>query len=89
MGTLSGLLGLPVTGPVGALTWLARQIAETAMRELLDPARIETALRALERRLDAGEIDEAAFEAEESALLEELAEMRRMRAEMVAPENAP
>ena len=59
------------------------------MREMLDPARIETALRALERRLDAGEIDEAAFEAEETALLEELAQMRATRAEIALPEDAP
>jgi hypothetical protein len=89
MGPLTGLLSLPLSGPVGALTWLARQIAESAMREMLDPARIETALRALERRLDAGEIDEAAFEAEETALLEELAQMRATRAEIALPEDAP
>jgi hypothetical protein len=87
MGPLTGLLSLPVSGPVGALTWLARQIAETAVRQLLDPARIETALRALERRLEAGEIDDAAFEAEEAALLAELAEMRALRAELAVPEE--
>jgi len=47
----------------------------------IDPARIEAALIALERRLESGEIDEAAFEAEEAELLDELAEIRRLRAE--------
>ncbi len=81
MGPLGTLLALPVAGPMGALTWLARQIENAARQEMLDPARIETALRALERRLDSGEIDEAAFEAEEERLLEELAEITRLRAE--------
>jgi hypothetical protein len=84
VGPLSTLLALPVRGPIGALTWLARQVADAAMREMLDPVRIEAALLALERRLDAGEIDEAAFEAEETRLLEELAEMRAWQAEIAA-----
>ncbi len=80
MGPIGQLLALPVTGPIGALQWLARQVAEQALQQMLDPARIETALRALERRLEAGDIDEAAFEAEEERLLLELAEMRAIRA---------
>lgn len=73
---------MPVSGPIGGLVWLARQIAENAVRQLLDPVRIETALLALERRLEAGEIDEATFEAEEAALLEELVDMRAASAAM-------
>jgi hypothetical protein len=80
MGPLTALLSLPVSGPIGALGWLARQVAEAAMQQYLDPARIEAALLALERRLDAGAIDEATFEAEEAALLEELADIRATRA---------
>ena len=76
MGTLTTLLGLPVSGPMSALTWIARQIANAASQELLDPSRIETALLLLERKLEDGEIDEAAFEAEEDRLLQELAELR-------------
>ena len=72
------LLALPVAGPLGALGWLARQVAQAALDQWRDPARIEAALLALERRLEAGEIDEAAFEAEEARLL---AELRAMRAE--------
>jgi hypothetical protein len=79
MGPLSGLVLLPVTGPIGALRWIAQQVAGAATQQWLDPARIEAALLALERRLEAGEIDEAAFEAEEAKLLEELAELRAIR----------
>ncbi len=86
MNPLTGLLTLPVCGPIGALAWLARQVAENAVQQMLDPARIEAALLALERRLEAGEIDEAAFEAEEARLLEELAEMRATRDAFAAGE---
>jgi hypothetical protein len=75
------LIALPVMAPLGGLTWLARQIANSAMNEWLDPARIERGLFQLERRLDAGEIDEATFEAEEAVLLEELRTIREAQAE--------
>jgi hypothetical protein len=87
MGALGTLLGLPVSGPIGALTWIARQVAEATEQQLLDPARIEAALLALERQLEQGAIDEAAFEAEEERLLAELAEIRAIkRGEAVAPQ---
>lgn len=88
MGPLGGLLALPVAGPIGGLVWLARQVAENAVRQMLDPARIEAALLGLERRLEAGEIDEAAFEAAESLLLEELAEMRAASADLAGEAGA-
>jgi hypothetical protein len=84
MGPLATLLSLPVSGPIGGLTWIARQVAEAALTEWLDPARIEAALLALERRLEAGEIDEATFECEEAQLLAELAEMRALREDEAA-----
>ncbi len=72
MGTLDGMLALPLTGPLRGLAWLARQIAEAADQEMANPARIETALLALERQLEAGEIDSATHETREAALLAEL-----------------
>jgi len=69
------LLALPVAAPLAGLGWLARQVAEAAMTEWLDPARIEAALLRLERKLELGEIDEPTYEAEEALLLEELARM--------------
>lgn len=73
---LGELLGFPVSFPLLGVGWLARQITEAALQELLDPARIERALLALERRLEAGEIDEAQYEAEEAGLVAALAEIR-------------
>jgi predicted kinase len=72
MGLIRGLLALPVSGPVAGVSWIARKLAETAEAELNDPAAIRRALDRLEARLEAGEIDEAAFEAEEAVLLDRL-----------------
>ena len=75
------LVALPVTAPISGLTWLAQKIAEAAMTEWLDPARIERQLLRLEQQLDAGEIDEAEYELKEAALLDELREIRATMAE--------
>ena len=75
MSILGSLIALPVAGPLGALQWIARQVAEQA-------------LRLLERQLDNGEITEEAFEAEESRLLEELMEMRAIQAGTATEEPA-
>ncbi len=88
MSILGSIIALPVAGPLGALQWIARQVAEQALQKMLDPARIEQALRLLERRLDNGEITEEAFEAEESRLLEELMEMRAIQAGTAVEEPA-
>ena len=80
MNPLATLLSLPASGPLGLLTWIARQVAKAAAQQLLDPGRIETALLQLERRLEDGVIDEATFEAEEERLLAELAEITALRA---------
>jgi hypothetical protein len=89
MGPFATLLGLPVSGPIGALTWIARQVAEAVEQQWLDPARIEAALLTLERQLEQGAIDEAAFEAEEERLLAELAEIRALRAVPPEPIESP
>lgn len=80
MGLLRGLLTLPVTGPALGALWVARQIQEAAEQEFYDPAAIKRALSDLEARLDAGEIDEAAFEAAELELIERLRTANAARA---------
>lgn len=79
------LLAAPVAGPLGGIAWVARQIAQMVEDQNFNPKRIEAALLALERRLEAGEIDEAAFETAEAELLEEL---RLIRARQQAKAGA-
>ncbi len=66
------LLALPVALPISGSLWLARQVAEAADRERNDPARLRAELERLERELEAGTLDEAAFEAAEAELIDRL-----------------
>ncbi len=75
------LLAFPAFLPVGGVGWIASQVGQAVESQWNDPKRIEAALLALETRLDAGEITEAAFEEAESHLLSELHAMRARRAQ--------
>jgi hypothetical protein len=79
MGLLRALLTLPVSAPLAGIGWVAGRVAEAADQAWLDPKRVEGMLLALERRLEAGEITEAEFEAAEAKALEELAAIRAAR----------
>ncbi|MGW5037470.1 gas vesicle protein GvpG [Streptomyces parvulus] len=68
MGIVSGLLLLPLA-PVRGTAWIADHLLQEARRQAHDPRAVQTRLAALNRALDAGAIDEAAFEREEERLL--------------------
>ncbi|MEV6206265.1 gas vesicle protein GvpG [Kitasatospora sp. NPDC051914] len=76
MGLITGLLTLPLA-PVRGVVWVAERVAEAAEQKFYDPAPVEEALKALERDLVAGRIDEATFEQHEEELLDRLDEIRR------------
>lgn len=80
MGLLTTLLTLPVSGPVKGALWVAEKVHDAAYAQLHDPAAVKRALAELERQVDAGEIDEDAFEAAEAVLLDRLEEAQRLRA---------
>lgn len=79
MSILLKLITLPLTGPMDAAWWTAKKLAERAEEVYYDDAPIRAALLDLELRLDLGEIDEEAFEAEETALLNRLNEIREYK----------
>ena len=56
---LFNLLLFPVTVPLAGVQWLGAKVADAVDAQWNDPARIEAALLALERRLDAGELTAA------------------------------
>jgi hypothetical protein len=76
MGPLGSLLTFPLTGPLRGLLWVAEQLHDQARRELYDPERIRRQLVELELQLDLGQISEEAYEAAETALLEQLRHLR-------------
>ncbi|BBK41303.1 hypothetical protein STVA_13230 [Allostella vacuolata] len=80
MGLVTNVAFAPVVGPLKGVLWLARLIADQAERTLYDEDLVRAALLDLEQRLDAGQISEADYDAEEEILLARLKIAReRMR----------
>lgn len=77
MGLLTSLLTLPVAGPIKGALWLADKIHDQALQAMNDPAEIKRELLRLERALEAGEIDEDAYEEAELALLTRLRDAQK------------
>ncbi|MFF7867846.1 gas vesicle protein GvpG [Streptomyces qaidamensis] len=71
MGLVSGLLLLPLA-PVRGTLWVADHLLREAERQSGDPRAVQARLAALNRALEEGAIDEAAFEEEEERLLARL-----------------
>ncbi|MEU1914764.1 gas vesicle protein GvpG [Streptomyces massasporeus] len=71
MGLVTGLLLLPLA-PVRGTLWVADHLLQEAERQAGDPRAVQARLAALNRALEEGTIDEAAFEAEEERLLARL-----------------
>lgn len=79
MGLLKHLLFWPVTGPTELVRFSLRQVGRTAVQELTDEGQVTDELMQLQLLLDLGEIDEAAFEEREAALIARLREIRQWR----------
>lgn len=80
MGFLTDLLTLPVLGLVKGVTWIARNVADQAERELYDADIVRGQLQDLELRYDLGEVDEQDYLAGEEALLVRLSAIREREA---------
>lgn len=77
MGLLTTLLTLPVAAPAKTAWWVAEKIHEQALATYNDPSAIKAEIAALEKRLLAGEISEAAYEVAELELLTRLRDVQR------------
>ncbi|KOU09653.1 gas vesicle protein [Streptomyces sp. NRRL F-4707] len=62
------MLLLPLA-PVRGTAWIADHLLQEARRQAHDPRAVQARLAALNRALDEGTVDEAAFEREEERLL--------------------
>ena len=72
MGLLTNLLLAPVALPVRGINSIFREIQDVVDRELNDPNAIRRELLELQRRLDAGLIEETAYDVAEADLLAHL-----------------
>jgi hypothetical protein len=80
MGLLSDLLLFPVTGPVRGFEFILEQIKEQADAVRLDEGRVMAELMDLGLRRDLGEISDAEYTEQETALLERLNAIRAEKA---------
>ena len=81
MGLLSGLLLLPITGPVHGLRFVLEQIQARVDAELMDKGHVTAELMAIALRHDLGEISDEEYAEQEAALLDRLNAIRAYRAE--------
>ena len=63
------LLTFPISGPIGGILWMAKQIEERANTELDDTENLQKQLLALQLAFDLGDISEEEFEEREEELL--------------------
>jgi len=78
MGLLT-LLTFPVSVPLSGGRWVLQTLLDEAERRYYDEAAIRQDMADLERRMLAGEVDDATFDRLEEALLERLLEAREYR----------
>lgn len=79
MGLVSGLLLLPVTGPVRGFRLLLERLRDEAESVLHDEGRAFAELIDLSMRHNAGLLSDAAFAEQEAVLLERLSSIRDYR----------
>ena len=83
MGVVTGLLLLPVTGPVRAFRFFLERIHEEAEAIMRDEGRAFAELIDLSMRHAAGQISDADYAEQETYLLEQLSAIRDYRDELL------
>lgn len=83
MGLLSGLLLFPITGPVWGFRLFVERIRDEAEAVLHDEGRAFAELIDLSMRHNAGQLSDAEFAEQETALLERLSSIREYREELL------
>ncbi len=81
MGFVFDLLTSPMFGGPLLVHWLTGTITEAAEQEFLDEGRVRASLVELQQRYEAGELDEEAYDQQESGLLERLNAIRELKAQ--------
>lgn len=84
MGIVTGLLLLPVTGPVRAFRFFLERIHDEAQAIMRDEGRAFAELIDLSMRHAAGQLSDAAYAEQEAQLLEQLTAIREYRDELLA-----
>ena len=83
MGLISGLLLLPITGPVSGFRLLLERLRDEAEAVLRDEGRAFAELIDLSKRHNAGQLSDAEFAEQESEVLERLSSIRDYKDELL------
>ena len=83
MGLVSGLLLLPITGPVSGFRLLLERLRDEAEAALRDEGRAFAELVDLSMRRNAGQVPEAEYVQQEAELLERLNSIREYRDDLL------
>lgn len=83
---LGNLLAAPITGPIHGFEFILKTIRDEVDAETLDESKVQGDLMQLGLRQQMGEIGDAEYQAQESALLKRLNEIRRYKESLAAEE---
>jgi hypothetical protein len=86
MGTIVGLLMLPLTAPICGFRFVLERLRDEADAVLRDEGRSFAELIELSMRRNAGELSDAEFTEQETALLKRLSSIRAYRDELIQAE---
>jgi hypothetical protein len=86
LGTITGLLLLPVTGPMRAFRFFLERLRDEAEAVLRDEGRAFAELIDLSMRHNAGQLSDAAYAEQEAELLDRLTSIREYRNELMYAE---
>jgi hypothetical protein len=81
---LGKILTSPVTGPLDTALFVARRINDQVAEEYLDEGKVQADLLDLTMRYEHGELDDAAFEEQQEAILDHLNDIRAYKEEAAA-----
>jgi gas vesicle protein GvpG len=82
MGLLTKVLFFPVTGPVAGIRWSLNKVVQAAEEELTDDTPVKQELMELQMKLELGDIDDAEYVEQESALMARLRDVRAWRVKL-------
>ncbi|HEY7976236.1 MAG: gas vesicle protein GvpG [Ktedonobacterales bacterium] len=81
---LSKLLTAPVTGPLDTVNFVVKRINDQVAAEYLDEGKTQADLLDLTMRYERGELDDAAFEEQQAAILQHLNDIRAYKGDTTA-----
>lgn len=87
MGLISGLLLLPITGPVVGFRLFLERLRDEAEAVLHDEGRAFAELIDLSMRHSAGQLTDEEFSAQEAEMLERLSSIREYRDDLLYPDR--